>query len=178
MELTKERLIIIGSVGLVIVIVAVYALVFSPLIAELGKTYSELKIYETELVRVKRVINSAKKIDTKRVFVTDKALITEEGISEAIAELTRQKKFHGINFVSISPGEIEKQKDARYSIIPITIKAESTYEKLATFLGLLDDRPTAVLTLRSLRIIPNENDADKLESDLVLNLYISTEYGR
>lgn len=178
MELTKERLIIIGISVLVIVIVGVYALVFSPLMSELGKTYGELKIYETELVRVKKVINSAKKIDTKRVFITDKALITEEGISGAIAELTSQKKLHGINFVSISPGEIEKQEDARYSIIPIAIKTESTYEKLATFLGLLDDRPTAVLTLRSLKIIPSEKDTDKLESDLVLNLYISTEYGR
>ncbi len=171
-KLTKEQLVMISAACVALVAVALYIFLFNPLIIELRTAYAEFKEYDMELRNAHATIKGAKRIDTKKVFITDKVLITEDDISGAIAELTKQKNLYDINFVSITPGLIEKQKDPRYEIMPIELKTLSTYENLGTFLGLLDDLEEGLITLRSFKISPDKDNQARLRADLTLNLCI------
>lgn len=174
MKIDREKALIAGGGALLFLILAVYFFFYQPLILELKTAYSEFKAYDAEIKHAYDVISSTKMIDTKKVFITERALITESDISAAIAELTKHNDLHSLNFVSIEPGDMEKQKDPRFKIMPISIKTESIYKDLGVFLGLLDDLEESVVTLRSFKIAPNKHNPVKLESNIVINLYLSS----
>ncbi|MEE8359450.1 MAG: type 4a pilus biogenesis protein PilO [Candidatus Omnitrophota bacterium] len=174
MKIDREKALIAGGGALLFLIIAVYLLFYQPLISELKTAYSEFKVYDADIRHAYNVISSTKMIDTKKVFITERALITESDISAAIAELTKRSDLHDINFVSMKPGDMEKQKDPRFKIMPISMKTESTYAELGLFLGLLDDLEDGVVTLRSFKVVPNKHNPVKLESNIVINLYLSS----
>jgi Tfp pilus assembly protein PilO len=178
MEIDKQKTVVIAGVSAAVLMLLAYLLLYQPLMSQLRGAYIEFRGYDKDIRGAYNVIAAAKKIDSKKVFITERALITEEDISVAIAELTGKKKLHDVNFVSITPGDIEKQSDPRFKIMPVSIKTESTFEDIGMFLGLLDDLEDGVVTLRSFKITPNKNNPVKLESAIVLNLYLSSKDAR
>jgi Tfp pilus assembly protein PilO len=178
MDIIKEKIAMITVSAAAAAALAVYLFVFAPMAEKIGAASNELAVYDARIAEACVIIKEAKKMDTKRVFVTEKAFVTEERISAAIAELTEQKKLYDINFISITPGTPEKMDDPRFRALPIEIETESSYEKLGTFLGLLDNLEGGVVTIDSFKIKPSDAGPDTLNSELVLNLYISDKDGR
>lgn len=177
-DMTKENIIAIGAGVSAIVAITVYFLLYHPVIGELNAARTKSEQYNMAITRARDVIKEAKKIDTKKIFITDKSLITEDRISSAIAELTGREDTFGINFVSITPGKPEEQDDPRYKILPVRLKIECEYDKFGTFMGLLDDMEEGLATVRSFNIIPSEDDQADLNVDLTVNLYLLSEYAR
>ena len=174
MDMNKQKIVIIGGVSAAALMLLAYLFLYQPLMAQLRNAYLEFREYDQGLQDAYDVIAAAKKIDSKKIFITERALITEEDISTAIAALTEQKKLHNVNFVSITPGDVEKQSDPRFKVLPVSLKTESTFRDLGIFLGILDDLEEGVVTVRSFRILPNKHNPAKLESDIVLNLYLAS----
>ena len=168
-ELTKERRIVIVISALVIIAIGAFTFLYRPIATELKEVYLEYKRYEREILRARNIIAGSKATGIKRT------LITEEDISLAIDELTKQGKLKKVNFISMTPQQIEKRKDSRYKILPIEIEIESTYERLGFFLSSLDDFKKSAITIRGFRIIPDKKNLTKLKTNLVVNMYLSGE---
>ncbi len=168
MELTKERLNIVISAGLAIIALGLYLFLYSPLINKLRKAHSECKRLETEVLQAREAI------DFLRIKAPKGKLITEEDVSWAIDDLTKNGKLAKVNFISITPKQIEEPKQAlSYKILPIELEVESTYEDLGIFLGSLDELENCVITVKNFNITPTEEGAKELKTKLMLNLYLS-----
>ena len=99
-------------------------------------------------------------------------LITKDA-SHAIREVTDHGRLNGINFISISPKKVRKEKGSRYKILPIEMEIKSTYEQMGIFLGLLDELEKTLVTVKSFNIIPGKKGPSKLTADLVIYVYLS-----
>src|SRR3989338_6324783 len=123
MELTKGRLKIIISAGLAIIALGLYFFLYSPLMNKLRRAHSECKRLETELLQAREAIGSL------RIEAPKGKLISEEDVSWAIDDLTKNGKLAKVNFISITPKQTEEEKQSpSYKILPIEIEMESTYE--------------------------------------------------
>lgn len=167
MEFTRQRLIMIITAAILIIAVGLYIFLYGPLISRLRVMRLECKTIEADVLQTRSRLASIETIDIK------KGLIKEEEISFAIDELTRQGKLEGVNFVSMTPKEIEKREDAPYNILPIEIEIESTYEKLGIFLGSLDKLERCLVTVRNFNITPDKEDPAKLKTKLTVNMCLS-----
>ena len=166
MELTKERLIIIIAGVLIILFLGLYIFLYNPLINKLRSEGGECNRIETELLQARKAIDSLEAIDKKKM------LIAEKDIPLAMEELTTQGKLKGINFVSMTPGQIEEPKTA-YKILPIEMEIESTYKSLGIFLGLLGDLEKSLVTVGSFGIKADGKTSPKRKTKLVVNMYLS-----
>lgn len=168
-ELTRERLIVVISVIIALIALLVYLVFYAPVRRKLRTKYLECKTIESEVLHTRNIIESAAS------SYREAALITEEDVSQAIDELTRHGKLKGINFISINPKEIKKEKGSLYKILPIQMKIESTYGQLGIFLGSLDELEKGTLTVESFDINPDKKDSSRFTTDLVVNMYLLDE---
>jgi len=170
MELTKERLIIVISAGLVIIALGLHLSLYRPLINKLSKAHLECRRLEREVLWVREAIESL------RLKAPKGKLITEDDVSSGIDELTRKGRSERINFISITPKRTEEPRQPlAYKILPIEIEMESKYEDVGIFLGSLDELENCVVTVRNFNITPTEEGALKLKTRLVINMYLSGE---
>lgn len=168
-ELTRERLIIVISVAIALIALLVYLVFYAPVRRKLRLKYLECKSIESEVLQARNIIELAAS------SYREGALTTEEGVSQAIDELTRHGKLKGINFISINPKEIKKEKGSLYKILPIQMEIESTYGQLGIFLGSLDELEKGTLTVEGFDINPDKKDSSRFMTDLVVNMYLLDE---
>lgn len=166
-ELTKEKLIIAVAAAVAIATLGAYLVFFAPLMKALKTKYLECKSIETEAIHTRNIIETAGKFYGKRV------LMTEKEVHQAINELTSRGKTEGVDFISMNPKEIKKEKGSQYKILPIEMKVESTYEELGALLGSLDDLEKGLVKVKSFDINPDEKDPLKFMTDLTVDVYIS-----
>lgn len=166
-ELTQERLIIaIVTVGALIALAA-YFIFFAPLMRKLKTEYLKCRAAESEVIECRDIIASS-----GRVY-GDRVLMTEKELSRAMDELTKHGKAGGIDFISINPGKISKEKGSRYKILPVEMEIESTYEEIGTFLGSIDDLEKGLVKVKSFEMFPGASDPRKITMHLVVDLYLS-----
>lgn len=168
MELTRERFAVVIASGVLLVSSGLYLFLYGPLMNQLRKKTLEAKTIEAEVFQTRAGIESFKAADIKKTFVT------EQEISLAIDELTRQGKAQGMNFVFVSstPKAIEKPPDSLYRILPVEMETESSYESLGQFLGSLDDLEKYLVTVRSFSVISDKDEPSRVSTQLTVNLYL------
>ncbi len=168
MELTRERLFIVTAGAAAVVALGLYFILYQPLINKLRAAGIECDRIENELLQARKAIGYFKAVGKKKI------LITQGGIPLAIDELTSQGKLNGINFVSMTPGQIEEQKTP-CRILPIEMEIESAYKDLGIFLGLLDDLEKSLITVKSFSIKPDGKATIKRKTKLAVNVYLLGE---
>jgi len=166
-KLTKEKMALVIFLISAIGIVGIYFVVFAPLIKQTSETYLKCSTIEDEVLKVRSIIKAAGEIEGRRV------LVTEEEVSYINDEFTRYGKSKGVDFISIDPGEIQKEKGSDYKVLPVEIEMESTYKQLGAFLGSLDDLEKGLVTVEGFSIVPDPDDATKLITELTVNIYLS-----
>lgn len=144
-----------------------YFLLYRPLLHKLNIQASVCRELEGSLDQARRLLVRSQTQAEERSF------FKEEEVSPAIDELTRQGKLKGINFISITPKSMEKSKDARFQVVPLEIETESSYETLGRFLGVLEDLKTGLVTVASLNVTSQEEDASRLRARLILHMYVA-----
>lgn len=167
MELTRERLVWGGISAIAVMGLGLYSFLYSPLSHQLSSAHRECSAIESEVLHAQDSISSLKLRPPR------KGLIAEEEISQAIDELTKGGKSKGVNFISITPRQIEDVKESSHKACPIDIEIESTYEQLGTFLGVLDELGNSIVTITNFNIISAKEGLSKLKTKLTLTMYIS-----
>ncbi len=150
-----------------LVALGTYFLLYAPLIRELRAKRLEFKTCETDLFSARNIIESVKTKEIKGI------LITEEDIPFAIDELTRHGRLKDINFISMTPGKIEKPKDSQYKILPVEMQTESSYKKLGVFLGSLGELKKSLVTIMSFDIVTLKEDPSRLRTELIVNMHLT-----
>ena len=166
-ELTKEKLMTFLPVAVLVAVIGISLIFYIPLMKKSRALYAQCKTIEDKVRKTKNVIKGASVISSRRV------LMTEEDVSYATNELTRLGKQKGIDFVSIRPKDIQKEKGEEYKILPVELQLESTYKELGMFLGSLDDVEKSLITVKSFNIVPVPENTARLITDLVVDVYLS-----
>ena len=167
MEMTRGKYWIAAGSGAVLLLFGYYLFFYRPLTLELGKKARESREIEN-LVTAAHVHS----LPAGHEGDEDK-LISEESVSTAIEELTAQGKIMGINFLSIASRQREHAEGKAYSVLPIEMELESSYEALGRFLGSLEGLHRCLVTARTFESLPANNDPSKLKTRLTVNLYLS-----
>lgn len=170
MELTRERLTIIIAGATLVVLFGLYLFLYRPLISKCRQAGLECRGIEREVLLAREAITSFLNQN-----ISEKHLISEEDVSLAIDELTKQGRSKGINFVSITPEQIKKAENYPCKVLPIEMKTESTYKELGIFLGSLDDLEKSLITVRNFSLTSDKKDPSKVETKLVINMYLSAQ---
>ncbi len=165
-ELTKQRVVIIVSVAAVIALLGIYLILFNPLINKIKLLHLEYRSLETSVLQAREALNSLKSKEFK------KELVSETDVSLAIEELTKEGKAKGINFISLTPKQIERQQES-YKVLPVDLELEASYVMLSNFLGKLDDLNRSLARIRKFNIVLNKLNPKMLTVRLSLDMYLS-----
>lgn len=170
MELTKQRLTLIIAAAIAIFAAGLYLFLYSPLLKSLGKAYLDARSLEEAVLIARDQITLAEAENLKS------APIKEEEAPLLIEELAKAGRSGGINFISVSPRQIEKSKDGSFRILPLELEIESSYKDLGLFLSLYDNEQGKYLVkLKSFNIAPYEDNPEKLKTELTLDAYLTAE---
>jgi len=166
-ELTKEQqTLAVAGAGLIGILVISF-IFYPPLMKQLTIKRAECRTANAELLSARNIIESPGEVGVKRTP------LTEKDISYAIDELTKRGRLQGVDFLSISPGEIKEEAGSARKILPVVMKIKSTYEQLGGFLGSLDELERGLVNVKSFDIVPDKNDAAGLFTDMVVEIYTS-----
>jgi len=166
-ELTKGNLAIAYGAGAVVIAIAVFAILYMPLLSRFQSKNKECCAIEKDAREARELITTAGKI------YGDRVLTREDEVGRAMDELAKYGKQMGINFVSIKPGEARDVQGAKYKIMSIEMDIESTDQKFSEFLGALDTLKKGLVKVKSFDMIPNKDDPSMLSASIVIDLYLS-----
>ena len=159
MKLSKKTLIIvIAAVSVFLVLFLLYA----PLIGKLNKEGAKCRAAELKVVKARSIVGLMKAAKIK------KNLVAEEDASLAMDELTGLGKLKQVNFISITPKNLEKKEG--FGSLSIEMEIKSTYQQLGAFLGALDDFEKSVVVVEGFRASPLVTGGDELKTELTVNM--------
>lgn len=165
--LDKKQIKIISVVSLTICVFILILFVYRPLIVKTHSAAKELRVLEERLNAIR---NIAKVKDGLRI---KGRLLNRKEISMAIDEITKAGRVLSINFLAISPKEIEDVEGQDYQRMPVFMDLESTYQDLGLFWGSLEDLKESIVSVRSFQIYREDNILPRIKSRLVLELYLT-----
>lgn len=148
-----------------------YGIIYYPLASQINLKKKEWQNLERDLIVAREFI--FKKDDLGRKG----HLLSRQEISLAIDEITKVGKKQKINFISISPQEIQNVPGAPYRCLPIELELESGYKDLGAFLGALKELRESFVTVRNFKIIRHATVYSLLQSKMTIDLYIKGEEG-
>jgi Tfp pilus assembly protein PilO len=160
---------LITQLGLVVLFaVAVYVILINPMLGDLKSRKAEYEGLDNEISEMYRIIKSVGQIRTNKV------LLTEGEASQAMDDLTKHGRKVGVDFLSINTGNVQHKAGTKYSILPIKLKVEGTYEQVGMFLGSLDDLDRGLVKVQSFSITRDDTKPTKVVALLELDIYLSS----
>lgn len=162
--MNKENLMkmVIGSVCVVLVVL--YAVLYHPLVARIKKESQEARQAEAQLQVMRSHADSIVGSEIRTAYVS------EEGVSNAINELTALGKNRNIRFISITPSSAQNEKN--YKILFVDLNLESRYEDLAVFCGSLDKLRKSLCVLESFDILPDPKNVSEFQTHMVVKMVL------
>lgn len=149
-----------------------YGIIYRPLASKISRQKKEWQAIEKDLTIARGFIS--KKDDLGRKG----HLLSRQEISLAIDEITRIGRKQKVNFISISPQEIEPAaagEPCRRMAIQIDLEAE--YRDFGNFLAALKELRESFVTVRSFKMVRHESVYSLLHSQMIIDVYLRGEGG-
>ncbi|HQP10028.1 MAG TPA: type 4a pilus biogenesis protein PilO [Candidatus Omnitrophota bacterium] len=149
-----------------VLVVAVSYLFMGPLVGKVRRLGSDVRALDDEMKAARQALQSEKK------FQQTGELLMRRQISLAINEITQTGAAQKINFLSINPQPIARPKGAKYPLLPIRMDLQSEYRDLGSFLGSLEKLQQSIVAIRSFEIYAAPDILPKIETNLVVEVYL------
>ena len=156
--------------AIAVIIVLAFGIFFFPRMKELRGKYIDCRACESRVVDARNLIEAVSKLNKQSGA---RVLISEKEAATGIDEFTKYSKSLGINFISVKPGDATVPQGKPYKVLPIEMEIESSGEQFVRFMGTIDELKKAIVTVKSLDIIPDDGDGRRLKVDIVINMYLS-----
>ena len=167
LKLDKKQM----TITTVVFILLGYGFVYQPLASQINLKKKEWQRLEGDLSVARGFI--LKKDDLGRKG----DLLSRQEISLAIDEITKMGRRQKINFISISPQEIQDVPDASYRRLPIRPELEAEYKDLGAFWGALRELHESLVTVKDFKIAKHETVYSILHAQVTIELYIRGKEG-
>ncbi len=141
MDRNDRNILILGALILVLLVIAYYFLLFSPLRQEYLARYDERALKEAREAQLERTVAELENVrrdapDIERqILEYAKRIPTEDEIPTLVVQIEEIAEEADVTQLSIQPGSPEAPPGGGdFSRIPITMSFEGTYEELQDFL--------------------------------------------
>lgn len=166
-ELLKKPVTLYACCGLLGLIAVVF--LYRPLLIKLHEAAGRLSETETELLRQRAALSASQKSDK----IGEIRLESEPALM--IADLADKGRELGVNFGSISPGDLRPTTQVDVGILPVAYVVESKYKNIGEFFAYVEDYSRSIAEVESFRIHVRKEVLPELDAELVLNLYVDME---
>ncbi len=144
--MTSRNVIILGALGLVLLVVAFYFLLLGPLLENLGQqadarderqaTLAEL---QAEVARLEEVRQNSPELQ-RQLLELNKRIPTQPEVETLVVQIEDIAQTAGVTQTQIVRGDpVPPEGGGDFTVQPITMSFEGTYEELLEFLRLADD---------------------------------------
>lgn len=141
MDRTNRNILILGLLILVLVVVGYYFLLLSPLLANLSESAEARDAKEAQLANVRQEVAALEAVRSnapeieRQLLEYSKRIPTQPQIETLIVQIEEVADAAGVTQLSIQPGTPETPPGGGdYSVVPITMSFEGTYEQMQLFL--------------------------------------------
>ncbi len=142
----SRNVILLGALGLVLLVVAFYFLLLGPLLESLGQqadarderqaTLAEL---QAEVARLEEVRQNSPELQ-RQLLELNKRIPTQPEVETLVVQIEDIAQTAGVTQTQIVRGDpIPPEGGGDFTVQPITMSFEGTYEELLEFLRLADD---------------------------------------
>lgn len=144
--MSSRNVILLGALGLVLLVVAFYLLLLSPLLENLGQqadarderqaTLAEL---QAEVARLEEVRQNSPELQ-RQLLELNKRIPTQPEVETLVVQIEDIAQAAGVTQTQIVRGDpVPPEGGGDFTVQPITMSFEGTYEELIEFLRLADD---------------------------------------
>lgn len=141
MDRTNRNILILGLLIIVLVVVGYYFLLLSPLLANLSESAETRDAKEAQLANVRQEVASLEAVRSnapeieRQLLEYSKRVPTQPQIETLIVQIEEVADAAGVTQLSIQPGTPGPPPGGGdYSVVPITMSFEGTYEQMQLFL--------------------------------------------
>lgn len=144
--MSSRNVILLGALGLVLLVVAFYFLLLGPLLENLGQqadarderqaTLAEL---QAEVARLEEVRQNSPELQ-RQLLELNKRIPTQPEVETLVVQIEDIAQAAGVTQTQIVLGDpVPPEGGGDFTVQPITMSFEGTYEELLEFLRLADD---------------------------------------
>jgi type IV pilus assembly protein PilO len=144
--MSSRNVILLGALGLVLLVVAFYFLLLGPLLESLGQqadarderqaTLAEL---QAEVARLEEVRQNSPELQ-RQLLELNKRIPTQPEVETLVVQIEDIAQAAGVTQTQIVRGDpVPPEGGGDFTVQPITMSFEGTYEELLEFLRLADD---------------------------------------
>jgi type IV pilus assembly protein PilO len=144
--MSSRNVILLGALGLVLLVVAFYFLLLGPLLENLGQqadarderqaTLAEL---QAEVARLEEVRQNSPELQ-RQLLELNKRIPTQPEVETLVVQVEDIAQAAGVTQTQIVRGDpVPPEGGGDFTVQPITMSFEGTYEELLEFLRLADD---------------------------------------
>ncbi len=144
MSRNERNLIILGALAIVLLIVGFYFLLLSPLLGRLEEADQQREAREAQLAQLEAQIAELEEVRSnspeieRQLLELSKRIPTQPEIPTLTIQIEEIARASRVTQLSLIPGS-PAPGGGDYTVQPITMSFEGTYEELQEFLGLTDD---------------------------------------
>jgi type IV pilus assembly protein PilO len=143
---SDRNLLILGSLALVVLAVGFYFLLLGPLLSRLGEADHQREQREAQLAQLQQEVAGLEEVRRnspeieRQLLELSKRIPTQPEIPTLTVQIEEITRDSGVTQISLIPGTpAPPPGGGDYSVQPITMSFEGTYEELLEFLLLADD---------------------------------------
>ena len=162
MSRNERNLIILGALAIVLLLVAFYFLLLSPLLGRLEDADQQREAREAQLAQLEAQVAALEEVRSnspeieRQLLELSKRIPTQPEIPTLTIQIEEIARASGVTQLSLVPGTPSPPPGGGdYTVQPITMSFEGTYEELQEFLGLTDDLARLV-TVNDVTFEPSE----------------------
>ena len=144
--MTSRNVILLGVIGLVLLVVAFYFLLLGPLLENLDQQaaarderQATLAEVQAEVARLEEVQRNSPELQ-RQLLELNKRIPTQPEVETLVVQIEDIAQAAGVTQTQIVRGEpVPPEGGGDFTVQPITMSFEGTYEELLEFLRLADD---------------------------------------
>jgi len=181
-----RNLIILGSLAIVLLIVGFYFLLLGPLLGRLDAADQEREDREAKLAQLEQEVAELEEVRRnspeieRQLLELSKRIPTQPEIPTLSVQIEEIARESGVTQISLIPGTpAPPPGGGDYTVQPITMSFEGTYEELQEFLALTDDLARLVtvngITYAEVEDLEGEGTTTQPEIEQMLLVEIEAE---
>lgn len=141
MSRNDRNLLILGVLGIVLVVVAFYFLLLSPLLGRLDEQAQERDSKQAQLAQLQQEVNELEQVRhnspeiERQILELSKRIPAQPEIPTLVVQVEEIAHASGVTQLSIQPGHpAPPPGGGDYSVVPVTMTFRGTYDQMQDFL--------------------------------------------
>jgi type IV pilus assembly protein PilO len=141
MSRNDRNLLILGSLGIVVLIIIFYFLLLSPLLGNLNEQAEARDDKQAQLDQVQQEVNELEEVRRnspeieRQLLELSKRIPTQPQIPTFVVQVQEIAGSSGVTQLTVEPGDAEAPADGGdYQVIPVTMQFNGTYDEMQDFL--------------------------------------------